>query len=253
MILEYDGGGYHGWQVQPRVLTIQEVTEERIHRITRHRSRVIAAGRTDAGVHALRQVVHFHTSSRLSAQALQRALNAVLPIDIRVLRSEELPLQFHARYSAQGKRYEYRIWNAPIRSAFQDRYAWWIPSVLDENAMREASIILVGCHDFSSFRSSNCDGKHPIREVETCGWRREGPLLIFWIEANAFLRYMVRTMVGTLVEVGMGKRAADSMAKILLARDRTKAGITAPARGLFLTHVSYPAPWSLDTEDGRGL
>jgi tRNA pseudouridine38-40 synthase len=253
MILEYDGGGYHGWQIQPRVLTIQEVIEEKIHRITQQASRVVAAGRTDAGVHALRQVVHFHTQSCLSVEAIRRALNALLPSDIRILKTEELSREFHARYSALGKRYEYRIWNGSVRSAFHDRYAWWIPVPLDFEAMQTACIVLIGRHDFSSFRSAGCDGKHAVREVKICGWRRKGQLLVFYIEANAFLKYMVRAIVGTLVEVGMGKSLADTFAEILRACDRTKAGMTAPARGLFLASVFYPKPWHIDMDDGRGL
>ncbi len=247
--MEYEGGGYHGWQKQPQATTVQEILEEGIERLTQRASRAIAAGRTDAGVHALQQVVHFHTSSVLPVGTLQRGLNALLPPDIRVLRAEEVSWEFHARYSAVGKRYEYQIWNAPIPSAFLRRYAWWIPIPLDVKAMEVASRHVTGRQDFSSFRSANCDGKQPVREVRGCGWKREGPLLIFWVEADGFLRYMVRTMVGTLVDVGMARRAPEELEEILKARDRTRAGRTAPARGLFLVSVSYPPPWSVGGEE----
>lgn len=253
LVLEYDGGGYHGWQIQPQVLTIQEVLEERIQRITQQRSRVIAAGRTDAGVHALQQVVNFRTRSALSVETLQRALNALLPPDIRVLKADEVERGFHARFGAMAKRYEYLIWNGLVPSAFSQRYTWWIPASLDLEAMKAASQHLTGMHDFSSFRSTNSDRQNPVREVRWCGWGKKGPLLCFQIEANGFLRYMVRSMVGTLVEVGMGKRSPGEIVELLEARDRTRAGMTAPARGLFLVSVTYPPPWELDTTVAGGL
>ncbi len=253
MVLEYDGGGYHGWQIQPQVLTIQEVLEERIQRITQQRSRVIAAGRTDAGVHALQQVVNFRTRSALPVQALQRALNALLPPDIRVLRADEVEGGFHARFSALAKRYKYLLWNHSVPSAFSQRYTWWISASLDLENMEAASRHLIGVHDFSSFCSTSSDRQNPVREVRRCGWVKGGPLLCFQIEANGFLRYMVRSMVGTLVEVGMGKRPPEDMASLLEARDRKRAGMTAPARGLFLVSVSYPPPWELDTAVAAGL
>jgi tRNA pseudouridine38-40 synthase len=249
LVVEYEGGGYHGWQRQPQAATIQQVLEERIERLTQCASRAIASGRTDAGVHALQQVVHFHTSSALPVESFQRGLNALLPSDIRVLRAEEVNWEFHARYSALGKRYAYQIWNAPTPSAFLNRYTWWIPLSLDVDAMEAASRHLVGRQDFSSFRSAHCDGKHPMRDVKECGWAKEGPLLVFWIEANGFLRYMVRSMVGTLVDVGMGKRSPEEMAEILMAQERRLAGLTAPARGLFLVSVFYPSPWALEREE----
>jgi tRNA pseudouridine38-40 synthase len=251
LALEYDGGGYHGWQIQPKVLTIQQVLEESIERITQQPSRVTAAGRTDAGVHALQQVVHFKTLSALPVAILQRGLNAILPKDIRVLSVDDVNGDFHARFSAGWKRYEYRIWNDRPSSAFQNRYAWWIPSPLNRQAMEEASRDLVGVHDFTSFRASDCDGRHPVREILGCGWRGEGPLLSFWIEANAFLRHMVRAIVGTLVEMGLGRRSPGEMTGILDAKKRETAGMTAPPGGLFLVVVFYPPPWTIPTAGSR--
>jgi tRNA pseudouridine38-40 synthase len=252
LVLEYEGGGYHGWQIQPGALTVQEVLEECIFRITQHPSRVTAAGRTDAGVHALQQVVHFHTPSRLPDRAIRQGLNALLPADIRVLHGEEVAWAFHARFSALGKRYEYRFWNGPSLSVFSHRYSWWISRPLDVEAMERAARQLMGEHDFSSFRSAGCEGRNAVRDVRGCGWEARGPLLRFWIEANGFLRYMVRTIVGTLVEVGTGKRPAEDLGLLLEARDRSLAGPTAPARGLFLTCVRYPPPWELETVQGMG-
>jgi tRNA pseudouridine38-40 synthase len=183
-------------------------------------------------------------------EAIQRGVNALLPPDIRVLRAEEMPWAFHARFSARGKRYEYRIWNGAVVSAFGYRHAWWISRPLDLEAMEAASQALCGVHDFSSFRSANCDGRHAVREVTGCGWVRLGDGLTFWIEANAYLKYMVRSIVGTLVEVGLGRRPADGMAGLMEARDRSAAGITAPARGLFLAEVMYPAPWGFNRRTG---
>jgi tRNA pseudouridine38-40 synthase len=252
LILEYEGGGYHGWQIQPEALTIQEVLEDRIRSITQHPSRAVAAGRTDAGVHALQQVVHFHTPSALPVQAIRQGLNALLPPDVRVLRADEVDWSFHARFSAVSKRYEYRIWTAPVLSVFAHRYTWGISRGLDVDAMVIASRSILGSHDFTSFHSAKSDRRSPVRDVTGCGWQREVPVLRFWIEANGFLRYMVRSIVGTLVEIGLGKRTPDSMGQILAARDRRAAGFTAPARGLFLVSVSYPAPWNIDMREIPG-
>lgn len=248
LILQYEGGCYHGWQIQPGAITIQEVVEETLSRIIQERVRVVAAGRTDAGVHALAQVAHFHTRSQLPANTLQRALNALLPQDIRVLMAEEIDRAFHARFSAVAKRYEYRIWNHPVESAFLRRYTWWIPRPLNLAAMSCASEALQGEHDFSAFRASGSDAKSAVRKVLDCGWEKRGPLLSFWIEATGFLRYMVRGVVGTLVEVGHGRRGPGHVEELIRGGERSLVGATAPARGLFLVRVLYPPPWSIEWE-----
>lgn len=251
LVLEYSGGGYHGWQIQPGVVTVQEVVESCIVKLTQFPSRVTAAGRTDAGVHALQQVAHFHTPSRLSVQTLLRGLNALLPPDIRVLKADDLPLDFHARFSAIGKSYEYRIWNAETTSVFHHPYVWSITRPLDTEAMEEAACLFIGGHDFTSFRSVNCDARNPVREIQACGWQRNGSLLVFRVRADGFLRHMVRTIVGTLVEVGFGRRIPGDISTLLEVKDRGKAGITAPGRGLFLTSVDYPPPWEIRIEKDR--
>jgi len=244
LLIQYEGGAYHGWQIQPGALTIQEVLEETLSRITQERTRLIGAGRTDAGVHALAQVANLHTGSSLPARTIQRALNALLPHDIRVLMAEEIDRAFHARFSALAKRYEYRIWNHPVESVFQRRYSWWIPRTLDLEAMRAAAQSLLGEHDFLAFKASGSDAKSTVRRIVGCGWEAWGPLLVFWIEATGFLRYMVRGLVGTLVEIGLGKKETDHLEKLLVSGERSLSGPTAPARGLFLTKVVYPEKWS---------
>lgn len=238
--LTYDGSGYQGWQIQPNALTIQEVLEDRIYRITRFKSRVIASGRTDAGVHALNQVAHFKTPSSIPARSLKDGLNALLPSDIRITALKEVEEGFHARFSATGKRYLYQVMNAEVASPFLHRYSWWIPIPLDVEAMNRGAKFLLGVHDFTSFRASGCGSRHPIREVWTARWETgEEGLLRFVIEANAFLKQMVRIIIGTLVDVGLGKLAPEEVRDILEARDRGRAGITAPAKGLFLAKVFY--------------
>ena len=253
LVMQYDGSAYHGWQIQPQAVTIQEVLEDRIRQITRRESRVTASGRTDAGVHAIRQVVHFHTPSTLPVPAFQNGLNALLPPDIRILKVEEIDRDFHARYSADSKRYEYRIRNVPTPSVFHRRYEWWIKRPLDVPAMERAAGMFLGEHDFTSFCASGSDVNTFVRQITGCGWVTEGPLLIFRIEANGFLRHMVRNIVGTLVDVGLGKTKPEDIPGLIGAKDRTLAGMTAPAKGLFLVSVSYPPPWNLDNGDERGL
>lgn len=248
LVLQYEGEGYHGWQVQPGVVTIQEVLEERLSRVIQERVRVIAAGRTDAGVHALEQVAHFKTSCGLPAETLQRALNALLPHDIRILMAEEVDHGFHARFSAVAKRYEYRIWNHPVECPFSRRYSLWIPRSLDLEAMAQSALALSGEHDFSAFRASGSDVRSSVRNVLGCGWQREGSMLRFWIQATGFLRYMVRGLVGTMVDVGLGRRGPEHLRDLLAGGKRSLVGATAPARGLFLARVFYPEPWEIDPQ-----
>lgn len=243
LLIQYEGGAYHGWQIQPGAVTIQEVLEDTLSRIIQERPRVIGAGRTDAGVHALAQVANLQTGSSLPARTIQRALNALLPHDIRVLMAEETDRAFHARFSALAKRYEYRIWNHPVESAFQRRYSWWIPRPLDIEAMTQAAQSLPGEHDFAALKASGSDAKSTVRRILGCGWEAQGPLLVFWIEATGFLRYMVRGLVGTLVEIGLAKKEPDHLERLLVSGDRSLSGPTAPARGLFLTKVMYPEKW----------
>ncbi|MEW6571467.1 MAG: tRNA pseudouridine(38-40) synthase TruA [Nitrospirota bacterium] len=251
LILEYDGTAYHGWQVQKKgLLTIQGVLEDRIFRITGERSRVVGASRTDAGVHAFGQVAAFSTVSDLSVAKLKRALNAMLPQDIRVLHATEIEESFHPRQSAIKKRYFYVISNQEESSAFLFRYSWLVKHHLDLTQVKEAARALIGIHDFSSFMGTGSSIKNPEREIFLVNVEKlkqidfmtmslKGKFIKISIEANGFLRHMVRNIIGTLVEIGRGKFSADKMQEILRTRDRRLAGPTAPSNGLFLERIIY--------------
>ncbi len=239
LTIEYDGTGYCGWQVQPNLKTVQGVMEETIARITGEGVRLIASSRTDAGVHALGQVANFKTRSSLDACSLKRALNSLLPQDIRVKGVEEVDETFHARFGAKGKVYEYRILHGDLPSPFYRHFSWFVRGRLDVARMREAAMKLVGRHDFSSFCSAGSMYKTPVREIYEIHVGRRGGLVVMQIEANAFLKQMVRNIVGTLVEVGKRKLTPSQFGDILEARDRRKAGVAAPPQGLFLVKVNY--------------
>jgi tRNA pseudouridine38-40 synthase len=238
LIVEYDGTDFHGWQVQPGVRTVQATLEEALARLLGHPAHAAAAGRTDAGVHAAGQVVCFRSERAIPLPTLRRALNALTPEDVVIRAADTVPEEFDARRAARCRRYVYRIWNRREPSPFWRRYAWHVAWALDLDAMRHAAAQLVGEHDFSSFRASGCDATHPVRRVLRSELERRGDLLAYAIEATAFLRHMVRNIVGTLVEVGSGRRDADLTA-LLAARDRTQAAATAPPHGLCLAEVCY--------------
>ncbi len=245
LTIEYDGSAYHGWQIQPNGITIQETLESTLARLTGHRPKVIGAGRTDAGVHAEGQVAHFKTESTLECSAVQRGLNALLPGDIVIAAAQEVALEFHARFSARGKTYRYVILNRRHPSAFARDRCWHIPHPLDVVAMQAAAGALRGRHDFSAFQASDCCAGHPRREIRMLEIQQaDGQKADGWIHcvvsADAFLKHMVRNIVGTLVDVGRGRWSPEKVAEILQGRDRTRAGQTAPGRGLFLVSVNYP-------------
>jgi tRNA pseudouridine38-40 synthase len=239
-VIEYDGTHYLGWQVQPNGQTIQGVIQDRLKRLTGESSQLIGSGRTDAGVHALGQVAHFKTESRMDANTFQRALNSLLPEDIVIRRAEEVEAEFHARRSARSKVYEYRILNRTTPPAIDRQYIWYVPQKLNLDEMKKATHSLVGEHDFSAFRSVGSSARSSVRNILRADWKRgKGGLLRFEIEASGFLKQMVRAIVGTLVEVGRGKIDAEGFREILESKDRRKAGPTAPAHGLFLKEVKY--------------
>jgi tRNA pseudouridine38-40 synthase len=240
LLIEYDGTNYQGWQVQPIGPTIQGTIEEKLALLTGEAVHLIGSGRTDAGAHAFNQVAHFKTQSRMDVRSIQRALNSLLPPDIVIQGAEEVEESFHARKQSKSKVYEYRILNRDLRSAFRRGYAWHIPKKLDFKEMEKATRNLIGEHDFSSFRSVGSPTRTAVRRVTRAEWKRgrEG-LIRFEIEANGFLKQMVRAMVGTLVEVGKGKISSEEFRQILDSRNRKKAGPTAPAHGLFLKEVKY--------------
>jgi len=239
LVLEYDGTNYHGWQIQPNLPTIQATIEATVCEVAQHDVDVIGAGRTDAGVHALGQVAHFSTTARLTAEEWQRALNGLLPPDIAVLAVEPVPDSFHARFSAKSKLYRYLILTRVHRSALSRSKVLHYPYPLDLAAMQDAARTLVGTHDFSSFQNSPTDTESPVCTIIHLKIERFGDEIRFEVESNRFLKQMVRAIVGTLLEVGRGKLKAGEVGEILAAKDRTKAGPTAPAHGLYLVRVDY--------------
>ncbi len=239
LTIEYDGSDYHGWQVQPNGKTIQEVLQHALSEILREKVRVTGSGRTDAGVHALGQVANFVCTRDVDLWKLQRGLNGLTSADIVVKKVESVSDSFDARRSAQKRAYEYRIWNHLWPSVFVRRFAYHVHYPLDLSAMQESIRVMEGEHDFSSFQASGCDAAHPIRRVYRNSIEARGNLLVYRIEANAYLRHMVRNIVGTLIEVGRGERHPNGFAELLRAKDRTRAGPTAPPQGLFLVEVEY--------------
>lgn len=239
LILEYDGTAYSGWQRQPDQPTIQEAVETAILGVTQINVPVIGAGRTDAGVHALGQVASFHIDRDMTPREWTRALNAHLPTSIVVRSAARMPNTFHARYSAKGKLYEYRILNRPERPAVERDYCWHIHQPLDDAAMNQAGLALIGSLDFSSFQTQPTDNDDPICHMQRFTVFREGDRLRTEAYADRFLKQMIRSIVGTLVEVGLNKRTPESLNTILKARDRSAAGKTAPPQGLFLVRVDY--------------
>jgi tRNA pseudouridine38-40 synthase len=239
LTIEYDGTRYHGWQLQPGGPTVQAVLERAVSTFLGSFTRVTGSGRTDAGVHALGQVATFFCPEQPDLARVRRALNALTPDDIAIRDVEVVADCFDARRNARSRVYEYRIFNRPTASPFYLRSAWHLHDPLELASMREAAHCLDGEHDFSSFRAAGCDAAHPVRKIYRTSLEQDGDLLRYTIEATAFLRHMVRNIIGTLVEVGRRQRTPQSFAELLEARDRTKAGPTAPAHGLFLVEVKY--------------
>lgn len=239
LTVQYDGTEYCGFQRQPDVPTIQAVLEDRLSAQLGERITVAGASRTDAGVHALGQVVSFTSETTVPIERFCAAANSVLPDDIVVADAREAPQTFHARFSARGKRYRYAIWNGRICPPMLQRYVWHYPRPLDVDAMREGAKPLVGEHDFASFALSGTDTQSTVRHLWRLACWRRGSFVLLTMEGNGFLRGMCRSIVGTLVEIGRGKNPPESAAVALQARDRDAAGPTAPANGLCLMQVKY--------------
>lgn len=247
LVLAYDGSEFSGWQVQPDTVTVQGTLALAIGRLTGEKVLPQGSGRTDAGVHALAQVASFATASVIPAENLVKALNDILPASIRVLEASEMPLEFHARKSARAKTYRYRIFRGPICPPFLARYVWHYPYLLDEEAVREAAEIVQGEHDFTSFAAVDPErgieerGQESsnVRHIFASGWERRGDELVYTVRGSGFLHHMVRNLVGTFVLVGKGTLKPQDLRRILKARDRSAAGATAPAHGLYLVGVEY--------------
>jgi tRNA pseudouridine38-40 synthase len=243
IVLAYDGTDFVGWQRQASGISIQGLVEDALRALDERHVPVAGAGRTDAGVHALGQVATFSLNRSIACDALARALNSSLPLDIRVISVEEATATFHARFGAHTKTYRYRIWNADVMSPFERRYAWHAVGRLDVGAMAKAARILEGRHDFAAFQASGNAISKTERELLastlSSSELRGGELIVYDVTGNGFLRHMVRTIVGTLVEVGRGKQPPEWVSDVIASRDRSRAGQTAPACGLFLVRVEY--------------
>ena len=240
ILIEYDGSAYHGWQFQTNGITIQEVLQSCIRKVVKKNTTLHSSGRTDAGVHAEGMVAHFVTTSKMTEGEFIRAFNSFLPHDIVVKDVSVVPMAFDARRSARKKIYQYTILNRTHPSALLYRRCLFIPFPLNISAMRWAAKYLVGKHDFTSFRASNCGSKNPIREIFGIEIVKDGDFIFLNFEGNGFLKYMVRNIVGTLVQVGLEQIKASNIKLILESKDRRKAGPTAEPQGLCLVKVEYP-------------
>ena len=240
IVIEYDGTDYHGWQCQANLPTVQKTIEDALRQITGENVKITGSGRTDAGVHAMGQVASFLTETQLDSETLRKALNSTLPRDISIVKALEVPDGFHAQFSSRSKTYEYRIFNRPHPPALHRNRVWHIQEKLDTKKMREAAAYLEGTHDFSVFATADITVKTTVRTVKRALVKktREGIILIE-IEADGFLKRMVRMITGTLVETGRGKLTPEGFGQILAGGQKTKNVFTAPPSGLFLKKVIY--------------
>ncbi len=239
LVLAFDGTSYHGWQMQPKGNTIQGELAEAIRRVTGEHSIPVGSGRTDAGTHARGFVASFRTASTIPAAGLQRALNSVLPADIRVISARHASSEFHARRSARSKIYRYQIYRGQVMPPHMAREHYHYPYRLDLDVMQQAAALFPGIHDFGSFAVRGGEGRNTTRHIFACRLNSRGLRLLFTVEGNGFLHHMVRTMMGTLLEIGRGRMALQEFRSLFECRDRSAAGSTIPARGLILLRVRY--------------
>lgn len=249
-ILEYDGANFCGWQLQNGDRTVQGVVEAALSKVANHAVRVTVAGRTDTGVHACGQVIHFDTKSRRSDYEWLRGANSNLPADAAMLWVGEVEPSFHARFTATGRCYRYVILNRPVRPTFLARRVSWDYRPLDVAAMQQAAQYLVGTHDFTSFRAAQCQARDPVRELRRLDVGRQAEFVVIEAEANGFLHHMVRNIAGVLSSIGAGEQSPVWGREVLLARERRAGGVTASADGLYLMHVQYPSHYRLPQLSG---
>lgn len=243
--LSYDGSSFQGWQKQPGGQTVQDAVESALSSFVSEPVATVCAGRTDTGVHALEQIVHFDTSAERSPESWIRGVNALLPDTIALQWAKPVPDDFHARFSAIGRTYVYILRNVRVRSPFLTHHAGWTHRPLDLGLMRDAAKRLLGEHDFSSFRSSQCQAPNPIRTIIMLDIEERQPFFVFTFRANAFLHHMVRNIMGALIYVGMGRHAPEWIDYLLVQRDRRLSAPTFSPRGLYLATVDYPAHFGL--------
>lgn len=262
MGVQYDGASWQGWQIQPHGQTVQNCLEKALVQFTRTEVATICAGRTDSGVHALEQVVHFDTSVVRDRASWVRGVNAFLPPSVAVRWATDFAVPeadqihssehgFHARFSATARTYYYLIYNSPVRSPLMTGKAGFVFRPLDVDVMHAAAQVLVGKHDFSSFRSVECQARTPVRTMDSLTVEREGDYIIVTLKANAFLHHMVRNIVGSLIYVGSGKKTPAWLVEVLARQDRALAAPTFMPDGLYLARVDYPAQWALPQEETR--
>jgi tRNA pseudouridine38-40 synthase len=243
--IEYDGSAYSGWQLQSHARSVQGGLQRALSRIADHDVQLTAAGRTDAGVHALMQVAHFDTRASRPEQAWVRGGSTESAPDVTILWARPVPESFHARFDAISRSYLYRILNRPARPALERSRACWLRRPLDAGTMHAAAQVLVGERDFSAFRAAECQSSTPVRRLISIGVERRGEVVEISVRANAFLHHMVRNIAGTLLAIGTGDRPVAWVADVLAARDRTLAGVTAPPQGLYFAGVEYPPEFGL--------
>ena len=249
--VEYDGRPYFGWQCQGKLATVQDTLQDAVSRIAAFHTPVFAAGRTDAGVHALEQVLHFDTAAVRPLSAWVRGVNASLPASIAVRWAHVVPEDFHARFSALARSYRYFLVNRPVRPAVWAGKAGWFHLPLDVGAMQEAAGFLIGEHDFSAFRAAECQASSPVKCMQSIDIRKEGEMVVFDFTANAFLHHMVRNLVGSLIHVGKGKRPPSWIAELLECRNRSLAAPTFMPDGLYLRRIRYDGKWGLPQSEER--
>lgn len=243
--VQYDGSAFCGWQMQDKVRTVQQVLEKAVSKVVDEDIRLICAGRTDAGVHGIAQVVHFDTSATRDEKALVFGSNTFMAADVSVIWAKPVSEDFHARFSAQSRRYRYVICNTTIRPALLRKHVCWNYRPLDVDKMAAAASYLIGKHDFSSFRAAGCQAKSAVREIQDLQISRSGDAIFIDIKANAFLQHMVRNIAGVLMKIASGEREPQWAQEVLEHRDRTKGGVTAPPYGLYFVGAYYPESFKI--------
>lgn len=253
MGVEYDGSAFCGWQWQPGVATVQQAVEHALAKVADQPIRVVCAGRTDAGVHASGQVIHFDTTARRSARAWVLGANANLPRMVCMHWAKEVDSDFHARFGAHRRRYRYVLLCRPVRPTFLAQRVTWEYRELDADRMQKAASFFLGEHDFSAYRAQQCQARSPVRSVYAATVARSGPFITFEVEANGFLHHMVRNMMGVLIAIGAGEQPVEWASIVLAQRDRSRGGVTAPPDGLYLTAVDYDARFAIPSPRWPGL